>query len=91
MFYLLRFCAHFFCAAVSDDRSPTFVLETSLYAKEKIISDLNMELHRMETTLSDEREKHLNEIKKLNALLDEKVFATFLSLVILFLKSVYFI
>lgn len=50
------------------------MLESSLSAKEKIISDLNMELHNLETTLSLEREQHVNEIKKLNALLNEKVF-----------------
>lgn len=55
-----------------DYLDPTNLLENSLYAKEKIISDLNMELHKMETALSDEREKHMNEIKKLNTLLDEK-------------------
>lgn len=42
-------------------------------AKEKIVSDLNMELHKVETTLSNERELHISEIKKLNALLHEKV------------------
>ncbi len=42
-------------------------------AKEKIISELNLELHNIETTLSNEREEHLNEIKKLNVLLNEKV------------------
>lgn len=44
-------------------------------AKEKIISELNMELNKVETTLSTEREHHISEIKKLNALLHEKVFA----------------
>ncbi|KAF5180586.1 Casp-like protein [Thalictrum thalictroides] len=48
------------------------ILENSLSAKEKIISDLNMELHNMETTLSNEREQHLNEIKKLNVLISQK-------------------
>ncbi|ONK65299.1 uncharacterized protein A4U43_C07F35700 [Asparagus officinalis] len=56
----------------SDDLDPTNVLENSLIAKEKIISDLNMELHKMETTFSNEREQYINEIKKLNTLLDEK-------------------
>lgn len=32
-----------------------------------------MELHEVETALSNEREQHMNEIKKLNALLNEKV------------------
>ncbi|XP_058107939.1 protein CASP isoform X2 [Magnolia sinica] len=48
------------------------ILENSLNAKEKIISELNMELHNMETTFSNEREQHMNEIKKLNLLLIEK-------------------
>ncbi|PIA63567.1 hypothetical protein AQUCO_00201125v1 [Aquilegia coerulea] len=48
------------------------ILENNLSAKEKIISDLNMELHNMETTLSNEREQHLNEIKKLNVLISQK-------------------
>ncbi|XP_020587087.1 protein CASP [Phalaenopsis equestris] len=46
--------------------------ESSLQAKEKVISDLNMELHKMETTLSNEREQHISEIRKFNALLKEK-------------------
>ncbi|KAK8655955.1 hypothetical protein V6N13_108517 [Hibiscus sabdariffa] len=48
------------------------VLENSLSAKEKIISELNMELHNIETTLSNERVLHVNEIKKLKTLLNEK-------------------
>lgn len=48
-------------------------------AKEKIISELNMELHNIETTLTNEREQHVNEIKKLNMVLNEKV-GYFLSL-----------
>ncbi|KAG5522609.1 hypothetical protein RHGRI_034684 [Rhododendron griersonianum] len=56
----------------SDDMDSNSMLESSLSAKEKIISDLNMELHNLETTLSHEREQHVNEIKKLNALLNEK-------------------
>ncbi|XP_068658777.1 protein CASP-like [Aristolochia californica] len=56
----------------SDTLDSNAVLESSLSAKEKIISELNMELHNLETTLSDEREQHMNEIKKLNALLTEK-------------------
>lgn len=49
------------------------VLESSLNAKERIISELNVELHAVETTLSNEREKYMNEIKALNILLNEKV------------------
>ncbi|XP_077241045.1 protein CASP [Tasmannia lanceolata] len=56
----------------SDNLDSNNVLENSLSAKEKIISELNMELHNMETTLSNEREQHVNDIKKLNALLNEK-------------------
>lgn len=56
----------------SDYEDPTNILENSLYAKDKIISDLNTELHKMEVLLSNEKEKHMNEIKKLNMLLDEK-------------------
>lgn len=56
----------------SDNLDSNSMLENSLSAKEKIISELNMELHNIETTLSNEREQHMNEIKKLNALLIEK-------------------
>lgn len=56
----------------SDYEDPTNILENSLYAKDKIISDLNTELHKMEVLLSNEKEKHMNEIKKLNMLIDEK-------------------
>ncbi|KAL6270184.1 hypothetical protein ACE6H2_027095 [Prunus campanulata] len=56
----------------SDTSDSYSILENSLIAKEKIIAELNMELHNIETTLSSEREEHLNEIKKLNALLIEK-------------------
>lgn len=56
----------------SDSLDSTSILENSLSAKEKIISELNMELHNIETTLSAEREQYMNEIKKLNAALIEK-------------------
>ncbi|KAF3437877.1 hypothetical protein FNV43_RR20633 [Rhamnella rubrinervis] len=59
----------------SDNTDSNSILENSLNAKEKIISELNMELHNIETTLSNEREEHINEIKKLNALLHEKEMA----------------
>ncbi|KAL4363331.1 hypothetical protein GQ457_04G012530 [Hibiscus cannabinus] len=55
----------------SDVDSNT-ILENSLSAKEKIISELNLELHNIETTLSNERVQHVNEIKKLKASLNEK-------------------
>ncbi|CAM8972733.1 unnamed protein product [Rhodiola kirilowii] len=57
---------------ISDTLDSNSVLENSLSTKEKIISELNMELHNVETTLSKEREQHLNETKKLNALIYEK-------------------
>ncbi|XVE58724.1 hypothetical protein DITRI_Ditri04bG0192000 [Diplodiscus trichospermus] len=56
----------------SDSLDSNTILENSLSAKEKIISELNMELHNIETTLSNEREQHVDEIKKLNSLLNEK-------------------
>ncbi|KAJ8559971.1 hypothetical protein K7X08_004029 [Anisodus acutangulus] len=56
----------------SDNLDADSALENSLYAKEKIISELNVELHKLENTLSNEREEHINEIKKLNSLLNEK-------------------
>ncbi|PKA52364.1 Protein CASP [Apostasia shenzhenica] len=56
----------------SDYLDSNNIFESSLSAKEKMISDLNMELHKMETILSDEREQHLSEIRKLNTLLSEK-------------------
>ncbi|KAJ4830543.1 hypothetical protein Tsubulata_032104 [Turnera subulata] len=59
----------------SDNLDSTTVLENSLSAKEKIISELNMELHHIESTLANEREQHVSEIKKLNAVLNEKDYA----------------
>ncbi|XP_057466008.1 protein CASP-like [Actinidia eriantha] len=56
----------------SDNLDSNSILESSLSAKEKIISELNVELHNLETSLSNEREQHVDEIKKLNALLNEK-------------------
>lgn len=64
---IINFCVY------SDNTDSNSILENSLNAKEKIISELNMELHNIETTLSNEREEHINEIKKLNTLLHEKV------------------
>ncbi|XP_059455364.1 protein CASP [Corylus avellana] len=57
---------------MSDDLDSNSMLENSLSAKEKIISELNLELHNIETTLSNEREEHIKEIKRLNTLLNEK-------------------
>ncbi|XP_057447077.1 protein CASP-like isoform X2 [Lotus japonicus] len=56
----------------SDNLDTNSVLENSLNAKEKLISELNMELHNIETALSNEREEHINEVKKLTAMLNEK-------------------
>ncbi|XP_010551156.1 PREDICTED: protein CASP [Tarenaya hassleriana] len=56
----------------SDNLNSNSILENSLTAKEKIISELNMEIHNIETALSDERERHVAEIKKLNSVLNEK-------------------
>lgn len=60
-----------FCC--SDNVDSNRMLENSLNAKEKLISELNMELHNIETTLSSEREEHMNDVKKLTAMLNEKV------------------
>ncbi|KAL6499247.1 hypothetical protein OROHE_026157 [Orobanche hederae] len=56
----------------SDSQDANTMLENSLSAKEKIISELNMELHNIETTLSNEREYHLSELKNLKVMLNEK-------------------
>ncbi|XP_062214810.1 protein CASP-like isoform X2 [Phragmites australis] len=56
----------------SDYLESSDILESSLNAKEKIITDLNAELRNIESTLSSEREMHVNELKKLTALLTEK-------------------
>ncbi|XP_027924823.1 protein CASP [Vigna unguiculata] len=56
----------------SDSFDSTSALENSLNAKEKQISELNLELHNIETTLSNEREEHMNDVKKLTAMLNEK-------------------
>lgn len=57
----------------SDNVDSNSMLENSLNAKEKIISELNMEIHNVETALANERENHVAEIKKLNLLLNKKV------------------
>ncbi|KAG2306142.1 hypothetical protein Bca52824_025890 [Brassica carinata] len=56
----------------SDNVDSNNMLESSLTAKEKIISELNMEIHNIETALANEREDHVAEIKKLNSLLNKK-------------------
>ncbi|KAI4998385.1 hypothetical protein ZWY2020_053727 [Hordeum vulgare] len=56
----------------SDYMDPSDILESSLIAKEKIISELNAELRNVESALSSEKEMHVNELKKLTALLSEK-------------------
>jgi homeobox protein cut-like len=50
-------------------------LEASLIEKERIIAELHAELHTLETQLSVEREEHLSDLKKLNALMNEKVYS----------------
>ncbi|KAL3651186.1 hypothetical protein CASFOL_004188 [Castilleja foliolosa] len=55
-----------------DSLDENTMLEISLTAKEKIISELNLELHNIETTLSNECEYHLNELKNLKIMLNEK-------------------
>jgi len=57
----------------SDYLESSDILESSLNAKEKIISELNAELRNIESTLSSEREMHVNELKKLTTLLTEQV------------------
>lgn len=78
--FILYFELIMVCWHVSDNLDSSSILENSLSAKEKIISELNIELHNLETTLSNERELHMNEIKKLNMLLIEKVIILFASL-----------
>ncbi|CAN6479979.1 unnamed protein product [Victoria cruziana] len=56
----------------SEDADASISLENLLNAKEKIISELHMELHNLETTLSNEREQHMNEMKKLKAIVNDK-------------------
>ncbi|CAK8579566.1 unnamed protein product [Lathyrus sativus] len=56
----------------TDNLDSNNALENSLIAKEKLISELNMELHNIETTLSNEREEHINDVKKFTAMLNEK-------------------
>ena len=56
-----------------DNLDSNNALENSLIAKEKLISELNLELHNIETTLSNEREEHMNDVKKFTAMLNEKV------------------
>ncbi|KAL3646053.1 hypothetical protein CASFOL_011233 [Castilleja foliolosa] len=56
----------------SDSLDENTMLENSLTAKEQIISELNSELHNIETTLSNERGYHLNELKNLKIMLNEK-------------------
>lgn len=68
-------CLKFSCFCCSDSLDSNTILENSLSAKEKVISELNMELHNIETTLLNERENHMNEMKKFKAMLNEKVFS----------------
>ncbi|KAL4573743.1 hypothetical protein LXL04_020560 [Taraxacum kok-saghyz] len=59
----------------SDDADSNSMLENSLSAKEKMISELNTELHNIETALSNERQQHINEIKNLKSILNQKELA----------------
>lgn len=68
------------CSIFRDNLDTSSVLESSLSAKEKIISELNMELHNMEMTLSNERELYMSEIKKLSSSINEKVCSAVLHL-----------
>ncbi|KAL9250313.1 CASP-like protein [Drosera capensis] len=54
----------------ADEENST--LENSLSAKEKIISELHMELHNIESTLANERNQHIDETKKLIVQRSEK-------------------
>ncbi|KAG6546451.1 hypothetical protein Mapa_011999 [Marchantia paleacea] len=54
------------------DSETSSSLEASLSVKEKIISELHLELHKLEATLSTEREENLAEVKKLSNLIHEK-------------------
>lgn len=56
-----------------QDISTSSNLEASLIEKEKVISELHVELHNLEMQLSVEREQHLVELKRLNTLVNEKM------------------
>lgn len=51
----------------------TSSLEVSLIEKEKKISELHLELNHLEMQLSVQQDEHLTELKRLNALVNEKV------------------
>jgi homeobox protein cut-like len=57
---------------IRQDEEASSNLEASLSAKEKIISELHLELRNVENALSKEREEHLLESKRLNTLVNEK-------------------
>ncbi|KAL2630870.1 hypothetical protein R1flu_015556 [Riccia fluitans] len=54
------------------DNETSSSLEASLTVKEKIISELHLELHKLEATLASERDEHLSDVKKFTALVHEK-------------------
>lgn len=56
-----------------QDISTSSTLEVSLVEKEKVISELHVELNNLEMQLSAERDQHLVELKRLNTLVNEKV------------------
>jgi homeobox protein cut-like len=62
---------------IRQDEEASSNLEASLSAKEKIISELHLELRNVENALSKEREEHLLESKRLNTLVNEKVCAVY--------------
>ncbi len=62
---------------IRQDEEASSNLEASLSAKEKIISELHLELRNVENALSKEREEHLLELKRLNTLVNEKVCAVY--------------
>lgn len=70
MFIMVSYHYHFLNRL---DEEASSNLEALLNAKEKIISELHYELHSIEGTLATEREGHLSEVKRLNALVNEKV------------------
>ncbi|KAL3688801.1 hypothetical protein R1sor_015110 [Riccia sorocarpa] len=54
------------------DNETSSSLEASLTVKEKIISELHLELHKLEATLASERDEHLSEVKKFTGLIHDK-------------------
>ncbi|EFJ26077.1 hypothetical protein SELMODRAFT_173154 [Selaginella moellendorffii] len=55
-----------------QDMDTSNTLEASLDAKEKIISELHAELRNLESALSNQKNEHIAEIRKLNAYIHDK-------------------